>query len=82
MLGALTLSEIVSLSESKREKLQLGPWQGEMGRVCLDFLVGLAGLRWPEPPAGHAEGVNETPLSPEKISTVSPPDACSFSSLS
>jgi len=81
MLAALTLSELVSLCESKREKLQLGPWQGEMGRVCLDFFVGLAGLSWPELPAGYAERVNETHLSPEKKSTVSPPDACSFSSL-
>jgi len=53
MLGALTLSELVSLSESKREKSLLGSWQGEMGRVCLNFLVGLAGLSWPELPAGY-----------------------------
>ena len=53
MLAALTLNELVSLCESKREKLQLGPWQGEMGRVCLNFLVGLAGLSWPELPAGY-----------------------------
>jgi len=78
---ALSLGELISLCESKRENLERGPWQGEMGHASLDFFVGLAGLSWPELPAGFTEGVNETYLSPEKISTVSLPDACPFSWL-
>lgn len=74
---ALSLGELISLCESKREKLlERGPWQGEMGHASLDFFVGLAGLSWPELPAGFTERVNEIYLSPEKISTVSLPDAC------
>lgn len=80
---ALSLGELISLCESKREKLERGSesWQGEMGHASLDFFVGLAGLSWPELPAGFTEHVNETYLSPEKISTVSLPDACPFSWL-
>jgi hypothetical protein len=52
-----------------------------MGRTSLDFFVGLAGLSWPELPADFTERVNETYFSPEKISTVSPPDACPFTWL-
>lgn len=81
MLVALSLGELISLCGSKREQLERGPWQGEMGRACLDFFVGLAELSWPELPAGFTERVNETYLSPEKISTVSLPDACPFSWL-
>lgn len=78
MLAALSLGELISLCESKREKLERGSWQGEMGRTSLDFFVGLAGLSWPELPADFTERVNETYFSPEKISTVSLPDACPF----
>jgi hypothetical protein len=54
-----------------------------MGHASLDFFVGLAGLSWPEPelPAAFTERANETYLSPEKISTVSLPDAYPFSWL-
>ncbi|KAH9967442.1 hypothetical protein BC827DRAFT_1174206 [Russula dissimulans] len=70
MLAALSLGELVSLCESKRDLLQRGGWQGETGRVCLDFVVRLAGLRWPELPAADAERVDDSHLSsPEKIST-------------
>lgn len=80
---ALSLGELISLCESKREKLERGPWQGDMGHASLDFFVGLAGLSWPEPelPAAFTERANETYLSPEKISTVSLPDAYPFSWL-
>jgi len=71
MLPSLSLGELVSLCESKRDLLQRGEWQGETGRVCLDFVVRLAGLRWPELPAADAERVDDSYLSsPEKISTV------------
>ena len=82
MLAALPLGELVLLCGSKREKLQRSAWQGEMGRVCLDFFVGLAGLSWPEHPASDAERINEAYLSPEKISTVSLPDAARPAGLS
>src|SRR6266850_2817553 len=82
MLAALPLGEFVSLCKSKRDELHRGAWQGEMGRICLDFLVGLAGLSWPELSAGDAERINETYLSPEKISTVSLPDAARSAGLS
>jgi hypothetical protein len=79
MLAALPLGELVLLCKSKRDELHREAWQGEMGRICLDFLVGLAGLSWPELPAGDTERINETYLSQEKISTVSLPDAARFS---
>ena len=82
MLAALPPGELVSLWKSKRDELHRGAWQGEMGRICLDFLVGLAGLSWPELPAGDTERINEPYLSPEKISTVSLPDAARSASLS
>lgn len=75
MLAALPLGEFLSPCNSKRDELHQGAWHGEMGRICLDFLVRLAGLSWPELSAGDAERINKTYLSPEKISTVSLPDA-------
>jgi hypothetical protein len=82
MLAVLPLGELVSLCESKREKLQQDAWQGEMGRVCLDFFVGLTGLSWPELPMGYTERIDEPHLSPEKVSTVSFPDAARSAGLS
>jgi len=77
MLAALSLGELVSLCESKREILQRGAWEGEMGRVCLDFVVGLSGLSWPELLVAHAEHVKEPYLSPDKTLAVSLSDAFS-----
>jgi hypothetical protein len=71
MLASLSFGELVSLCETKRDELQRGRWQGEAGRECLDFIIGLAGLSWPKLPAAQTELVAESYLSPEKISTVS-----------
>jgi hypothetical protein len=72
-----SIGELVSLCESKRDLLQREGWQGEMGRLCLDFVVALAGFRWPEPPATRIGHTSESYLSPEKISTVKLSDASS-----
>jgi hypothetical protein len=71
MLATLSFGQLVSLCETKRDELQRGRWQGEAGRECLDFVIGLAGLSWPKRPAAQTELVAESYLSPEKISTVS-----------
>jgi hypothetical protein len=77
VLGGHPIGELVSLCESKRDLLQREGWQGEMGRLCLDFVVALAGFNWPELPATHTGHTNEPHLSPEKISTVKLSDASS-----
>lgn len=71
MLAALSFGELLSLCETKRDELQLGKWQGEVGRACLDFSIGLAGLSWPKLPVAQTGHVEESYLSPEKISAVS-----------
>jgi hypothetical protein len=75
MLADLPIGELVSLCASKRDLLQRGGWQGESGRLCLDFVVALAGFSWPELPEAYTGHVNESYLSPEKISTVKLYDA-------
>jgi hypothetical protein len=77
MLAGLSIGELVSLCESKRDLLQRGGWQGEMGRLCLNFVVALAGFSWPELPAAYTGHANGPHLSPEKISTVNLSDASS-----
>lgn len=77
MLADLSIGELVSLCASKRDLLQRGGWQGESGRLCLDFVIALAGFSWPELPEAYTKRVNESFLSPEKISTVNPSDVSS-----
>jgi len=77
VLAGRSIGELASLLESKRDLLQREGWQGEMGRLCLDFVVALAGLSWPELPAAHTGHINESYLSREKISTVNLSDASS-----
>jgi hypothetical protein len=77
VLAGRSIGELVSLCESKRDLLQHEGWQGEMGRLCLDFVVALAGFSWPELPATHTGHINEPYLSPEKISTVKLSDTSS-----
>ena len=77
MLADLSIAELVSLCGSKRDLLQRGGWQGELGRLCLDFVVALAGFSWPELPAADTGHTNESYLSPEQISTVNSFDAFS-----
>jgi hypothetical protein len=77
MLAGLSIGELVSLCESKRDLLQREGWQGEMGRLCLDFVVALAGFSWPEPPTACTGHVNGSDLSPEQVSTVNHSDAFS-----
>ncbi|KAI9464815.1 hypothetical protein F5148DRAFT_1150114 [Russula earlei] len=55
MLAALSLGELVSLCESKRELLPPEGWQGEVGR-----------LKWPQT---HSERIDDSISSSEKIST-------------
>lgn len=74
MPAGRSIGELVSLCESKRDLLQR---EGEMGRLCLDFVVALAGFSWPELPTTQTEHINEPYLSPEKISTVKLSDASS-----
>ncbi|KAI9440400.1 hypothetical protein H4582DRAFT_1781600, partial [Lactarius indigo] len=61
---ALSLGELVTVCESKREQLQHEDWRGEDGRVCLNFVVDLAGLKWPKPPADQIERTEGLYLSP------------------
>ena len=70
MLADLSIAELVSLCESKRDLLHRGGWQGELGCLSLDFIIALAGFSWPELPAANIGHANESYLSPEKISTV------------
>ena len=77
MHADLSIAELVSLCESKRDLLLRGGWQGELGCLSLDFVVALAGFSWPELPAADTGHANESYLSPEKISTVNLFDASS-----
>lgn len=70
-LATYSLGEIVTTCELKREQLQHEDWKGEDGRACLSFVVDLAGLRWPKPPADQMECTKGSHLSPEKPPTVS-----------
>jgi len=70
-LATHSFGELVTVCESKREQLQHVDWRGEAGRVCLDFVVDLAGLKWPKPPADQIERTKGLYLSPEEPSTVS-----------
>jgi hypothetical protein len=70
MLADLSIGELVSLCASKRDLLQRGGWQGESGRLCLDFVIALAGFSWPEVPEAYTGRLNGSYFSPEKISTV------------
>ncbi|KAH9004552.1 hypothetical protein EDB86DRAFT_2883979 [Lactarius hatsudake] len=63
-LAALSLGELAAVCESKRELLQHEDWRGEDGRVCLNFVVDLAGLKWPKPPADQIERTEGSYLSP------------------
>jgi len=77
VLAGRSIGELVPLCEFKRDLLQREGWQGETGRLCLDFVVALAGFSWPELPANYTGHINESYLSPEKISTVKISDASS-----
>jgi hypothetical protein len=70
-LATHSLGELVTICESKREQLQHEDWRGEDGRVCLNFLVDLAGLKWPMPPADQMECTKGSHLSPGEPSPVS-----------
>ncbi|KAH9026389.1 hypothetical protein EDB85DRAFT_1979767 [Lactarius pseudohatsudake] len=63
-LAAHSLGELVAVCESKREQLQHEDWRGEDGRVCLNFVVDLAGLKWPKPPADQIERIEKSYWSP------------------
>ncbi|KAF8269690.1 hypothetical protein EI94DRAFT_924825 [Lactarius quietus] len=54
-LATHSLGELVTICESKREQLQHESWRGEDGRECLNFVVGLAGLKWTNPPTDQIE---------------------------
>ena len=79
MRAGRPIGDLVSLCESKRDLLQHEGWQGEMGRLCLDFVVALAGFNWPELFATHPGyiHINESHSSPEKVSTVKLSDTSS-----
>lgn len=64
-----TLGELVTVCESTREQLQHEDWRGEDGIVCLNFVVDLAGLKWPKPPADEIERTKGSHLSPGEPST-------------
>jgi hypothetical protein len=71
-LATHTFGELVTICELKRERLQHEGWRGEDGRVCLSFVVDLAGLKWPRPPADQMECTKGSRLSPGEPSAVSP----------
>ena len=66
-----SLGELVTICESKREQLQHENWRGEDGGVCLNFVVDLAGLKWPNPPTDQIERTKGSYLSPGELSAVS-----------
>ncbi len=70
-LATHSLGGPVNTCNSKREQLQQDVWRGEDGHVCLNFVVDLAGLKWPMPPADQIECTKVSYLSPEESSTVS-----------
>jgi hypothetical protein len=69
-LATHTFGELVAICESKREQLQHESWGGEDGSVCLNFVVDLAGLKWPNSPTDQIERTKRSYLSPGE------PSAC------
>ena len=67
----LSLGELVTICESKREQLQHEGWRGEHGSACLNFVLDLAGLKWPKPPADQMECFKGSHSSPGEPSAVS-----------
>ena len=70
-LATHSLGELVTICELKREQLQHEGWRGEDGRVCLNFVVDLAGLKWPKPPTDQIECTKGSRLSPGEPLAVS-----------
>jgi hypothetical protein len=70
-LATHTFGELVAICESKREQLQHESWGGEDGSVCLNFVVDLAGLKWPNSPTDQIERTKRSYLSPGEPSAVS-----------
>ncbi|KAI9464478.1 hypothetical protein BJY52DRAFT_1249355 [Lactarius psammicola] len=67
-LATHSFGELVTVCESKRAQLQHEDWRGEDGRACLNFVVDLAGLKWPKPPADQIERTKGSHLSPGELS--------------